>query len=56
MERPHRRCGAPRQQARNASNRFYSAKITIEADQAAGKMPKRPLVKADFDTCRQHGA
>jgi type I restriction enzyme M protein len=33
---------------RHAANRFYGAKAAIEADQAAGKMPKRPLVKADF--------
>ncbi len=33
---------------RHAANRFYDAKAAIEADQAAGKMPKRPLVEADF--------
>ncbi|MCH8184464.1 MAG: SAM-dependent DNA methyltransferase, partial [Proteobacteria bacterium] len=33
---------------RHAANRFYAAKAAIEADQAAGKMPKRPLVEADF--------
>ena len=33
---------------RHAANRYYAAKAAIEADQAAGKMPKRPLVKADF--------
>jgi len=33
---------------RHAANRYYTAKAAIEADQAAGKMPKRPLVKADF--------
>ena len=33
---------------RHATNRYYAAKAAIEADQAAGKMPKRPLVKADF--------
>ena len=33
---------------RHAANRSYSAKASIEAEQAAGKMPKRPLVKADF--------
>lgn len=33
---------------RHAANRFYTAKAAIEADQAAGKMPKRPLVEADF--------
>lgn len=33
---------------RQASNRYYEAVKTIEADQAAGKMPKRPLTDADF--------
>ncbi len=33
---------------RHAANRFYAAKAATEADQAAGKMPKRPLVEADF--------
>lgn len=33
---------------RHAANRYYEAKAAIEADQAAGRMPKRPLVKADF--------
>lgn len=33
---------------RHAANRYYAAKAAIEADQATGKMPKRPLVKADF--------
>ena len=33
---------------RHAANRLYAAKAAIEADQAAGKMPKHPLVKADF--------
>ena len=33
---------------RHAANRYYAAKAAIEGDQAAGKMPKRPLVKADF--------
>ncbi|MGF6664086.1 type I restriction enzyme M protein [Paraburkholderia atlantica] len=33
---------------RHASNRFEAAQKAIEADQAAGKMPKRPLVKGDF--------
>ena len=33
---------------RHAANRFYAAKAAIEADQAAGTMPKRPLVAADF--------
>ena len=31
-------------------------KIVIKADQAAGKMPKCPLVKADFVKRRQYGA
>lgn len=33
---------------RYATNRFYEAKAAIEADKAAGKMPDRPLVDADF--------
>jgi type I restriction enzyme M protein len=33
---------------RHAANRYYTAKTAIEADQTAGKMPKRPLIKADF--------
>jgi type I restriction enzyme M protein len=33
---------------RHATNRFYEAKAAIEADKAAGKMPERPLVEADF--------
>lgn len=33
---------------RHASNRYDAALKAIEADQAAGKMPKRPLVKGDF--------
>jgi HsdM N-terminal domain. len=33
---------------RHATNRFYEAKAAIEADRAAGKMPDRPLVEADF--------
>jgi type I restriction enzyme M protein len=33
---------------RHATNRFYEAKIAIEADKKAGKMPNRPLVEADF--------
>jgi type I restriction-modification system DNA methylase subunit len=33
---------------RHATNRFYEAKAAIEADKAAGKMPNRPLVEADF--------
>jgi type I restriction enzyme M protein len=33
---------------RHATNRYQSALQAIEADQAAGIMPKRPLGKADF--------
>src|SRR5438477_5535520 len=33
---------------RHATNRFYEAKAAIEADKAAGKMPDRLLVDADF--------
>jgi type I restriction enzyme M protein len=33
---------------RHAFNRFEAARVQIEAEQAAGKMPKRALVKADF--------
>ena len=33
---------------RHATNRYESALKAIEADQAAGTMPKRPLGKADF--------
>ena len=33
---------------RHATNRFQAALQAIEADQAAGKSPKRPLVKGDF--------
>lgn len=33
---------------RHASNRYYEALKVIEADKAAGNMPKRPLVEADF--------
>jgi len=33
---------------RHASNRYESALAQIRADQAAGKMPDRPLVKGDF--------
>ena len=33
---------------RHATNRYESALQAIEADQATGKMPKRPLVKGDF--------
>ena len=37
---------------RHATNRFYEAKAAIEADKAAGRMPDRPLVEADF-RCRR---
>ena len=33
---------------RHATNRYYAAMSGIEADKAAGKMPDRPLVEADF--------
>jgi type I restriction enzyme M protein len=33
---------------RHATNRYYEAIAAIEADKAAGKMPDRPLVEADF--------
>ena len=33
---------------RHATNRYYAALAAIEEDQAAGKMPDRPLVEADF--------
>jgi hypothetical protein len=33
---------------RHASNRYQDALKAIEADQAAGNMPKRPLVPGDF--------
>ena len=33
---------------RQATNRYYAALASIEADRAAGKMPERPLVEADF--------
>jgi type I restriction enzyme M protein len=33
---------------RHATNRYDAAKQAMEADQAAGKIPKRGLVKADF--------
>jgi uncharacterized protein (DUF2252 family) len=33
---------------RRATNRFYEAKAAINADKAAGRMPDRPLVEADF--------
>ncbi|MQW83411.1 DNA methyltransferase [Mesorhizobium loti] len=33
---------------RHATNRYYEAKAAIEADKAAGQMPDRPLIEADF--------
>ena len=33
---------------RHATNRYQAARQTIEADQASGKSPIRPLVKGDF--------
>ena len=33
---------------RHATNRFYEAMETIEEDMSAGRMPERPLLKADF--------
>jgi type I restriction enzyme M protein len=33
---------------RQASNRYYEALAAINAEKAAGKMPDRPLVEADF--------
>ena len=33
---------------RHATNRYYEAMAAIEKDKAAGKMPKRPLIKDDF--------
>ena len=33
---------------RHATNRYYAALAEIEEDKAAGKMPDRPLIEADF--------
>ena len=33
---------------RHATNRYYEAMAAIEEDRAAGRMPERPLVEADF--------
>ena len=33
---------------RHATNRFYEVMAAIEEDMAAGRMPERPLLKADF--------
>ena len=37
---------------RHATNRYYTALSSIENDRAAGAMPDRPLVKADFTSRR----
>ncbi len=37
---------------RHATTRFYEARTAIEADKAAGRMPDRPLVEADFQRRR----
>lgn len=37
---------------RHATNRFYEARDAIEADKAAGRMPDRPLIEADFSRRR----
>jgi type I restriction enzyme M protein len=37
---------------RHATNRFYEAQTAIEAEKAAGNMPDRPLVEADFTRLR----
>ena len=33
---------------RHATNRYYEAMAAIEEDMAAGRMPERPLIEADF--------
>jgi type I restriction enzyme M protein len=33
---------------RHAANRFEAATREIQADQASGRMPKRPLIKDDY--------
>ena len=33
---------------RHATNRYYEAMAAIKADRAAGRMPERPLLEADF--------
>ena len=33
---------------RHATNRYYEAMAAIEEDRAAGRMPERPLIEADF--------
>src|SRR5258707_10735024 len=37
---------------RHATNRFYEARDAIAADKAAGRMPDRPLIEADFSRRR----
>ena len=37
---------------RHATNRYYAALVAIEEDKAAGKMPDRPLIEADFTSRR----
>ena len=37
---------------RHATNRYYAAVAAIKEDRAAGKMPDRPLVEADFTSRR----
>jgi type I restriction enzyme M protein len=37
---------------RQATNRYYEALAAIKVDQAAGRMPERPLVEADFQRRR----
>ena len=37
---------------RHATNRYYQSLSEIEGDKAAGKMPDRPLVEADFTSRR----
>ena len=33
---------------RHATNRYYAASAALEEDQAAGKIPARQLIEADF--------
>ena len=37
---------------RHATNRYYAALAEIKEDRASGKMPKRPLIEADFTARR----
>ncbi len=39
----------------HTTNRYYEAEAAIETDQATGKMPKRPLGKADSVKHRLYG-